>query len=357
MTFRKNKSIFFLIVTFFFVTAEVYASSRSIASLSLNFTRTESYSDQTRNSMTGKIIYNRNPYFFIFETEEPLYQLIYENTDGCFLLDGDTVIEISDQKEFIGQICQDFLNWFKEDYGLSASDFGPSSIWLQDGVTCSRWDYQKNDSHPIDNILVRSDPLGRLIRLDMYQQTEEQNLLLTTTSLNNFSYSAGSFYPTSITTLSYDQSELIMTTLLEFSNVSFNQKETSSHAYEGQSLSVLLQLLPDKDLSPLQKTENPQSPPQSSYKVSIPSVLANTGFKFYKKFITEQDMSACPFYPSCSQFMMDAISQNGVFGFFQGLERLKRCTSAEHKRDLYPTLSNGKHYDPVPPKKEKGSSK
>ena len=76
--------------------------------------------------------------------------------------------------------------------------------------------------------------------------------------------------------------------------------------------------------------------------------LINGSYKFYKKFITAQDMSNCPFYPTCSQFMMDAISKNGAFGFFQGVERLRRCTSTEHKRDQYPTLSNGKHYDPVP---------
>ena len=70
-------------------------------------------------------------------------------------------------------------------------------------------------------------------------------------------------------------------------------------------------------------------------------------------------MSDCPFYPSCSQFMLEAVSQNGVTGFFIGLERLKRCTNTEHKRNLYPTLSNGKHYDPVPVKQKsqkKGSA-
>ena len=53
--------------------------------------------------------------------------------------------------------------------------------------------------------------------------------------------------------------------------------------------------------------------------------------------------------------MLEAVSQNGVAGFFIGLERLRRCTTTEHKRNLYPTLSNGKHYDPVPVKQNKGN--
>lgn len=34
----------------------------------------------------------------------------------------------------------------------------------------------------------------------------------------------------------------------------------------------------------------------------------------------------CRFYPSCSQYMMDAIEQNGLFvGCWQGIKRLLRC--------------------------------
>lgn len=83
------------------------------------------------------------------------------------------------------------------------------------------------------------------------------------------------------------------------------------------------------------------------YSVSIPEVLTGAGFSFYKKFITSQDSSNCPYAPSCSQYMKDAVRENGFFGIIQGLERKRRCTRAEHSRNLYPLTENGKHSDPV----------
>ena len=37
-----------------------------------------------------------------------------------------------------------------------------------------------------------------------------------------------------------------------------------------------------------------------------------------------------------------------VFGIIMGLERLKRCTSYEHSRNLYPVVNGNHHADPVP---------
>ena len=120
---------------------------------------------------------------------------------------------------------------------------------------------------------------------------------------------------------------------------------------------LLLVADPQSDLSIAYKIESPLTPASPVYRVSIPSVLTNASFKFYKKFITNQDMTNCPFSPSCSKYMLEAVSEYGAAGFFMGLDRLNRCTSTEHKRNMYPTLSNGKHYDPVPPKQNTGSKK
>jgi uncharacterized protein len=59
--------------------------------------------------------------------------------------------------------------------------------------------------------------------------------------------------------------------------------------------------------------------------------------KGYKLFISPLLPSACRFYPTCSEYMMDAIAKYGVFrGVWQGLKRIGRC---------HPFHEGG--YDPV----------
>lgn len=59
---------------------------------------------------------------------------------------------------------------------------------------------------------------------------------------------------------------------------------------------------------------------------------------FYKKFISPFLPPACRFYPTCSEYMMEAIREYGFFkGMFLGLKRLLRC---------HPFRPGG--YDPVP---------
>ena len=367
MTAGKNRFIFYLLLLF--ATERFYASSKNITSLSLNFTRTESTSSQPENKMTGSIIYNKNPFFFVFQTNEPSAQTLYQNSQGAWLLQDDTVIDISDQQENLTQICNDFLNWFKDDYGLKASGFAPSLLWLENDTTVSRWDKEPEQAQPIDHVIVYSDSLGRLTGLNMYviplvqaQESESEEIppqpdpvLFTSTTLSDFKYSAGHYYPAQITSVSYENNIPLITTKLSFSNISFAFSGTDKNTKK-YAVSQILELKPSADLSRPVPFVTVQKPEETVYRVSIPAVLVNTGFKFYKKFITNQDMTNCPFYPSCSQYMLQAVSQNGIAGFFQGLDRLNRCTTSEHKRDLYPVTENGRHYDPVP-SKNKGSSR
>ena len=326
--------------------------------MSLNFSRKEiSLTEQnTAAVIKGKITYNKAPALFIFEITEPAHQIMYMNDDGTFLLDGDTVYDFSENKDFLLQTCNDFLNWFKEDLGLRASDFTPSVIWLEEGQTVSQWDCHNLEEQPLDKILVYTDSYGRFLELKMYMDSE---VLVTHTTLSAFEDSAGISYPTLITSVSYENDLPFVQTELELSQIQFNlpyQLLYSSKEIELTQKETLLQTdinIPS-DLSFAKQIQTPAVPAQTVYKVSIPSVLVNSSYKFYKKFITNQDMTNCPFYPSCSQYMLEAVSKNGIPGFIQGLDRLKRCTTTEHSRNLYPTLANGKHYDPVP---EKGAAK
>ncbi len=360
----ENKTVKFTFLIFAFLTLfspGIYSSSKNISFLYLNFERNESYPSeiqaQSAGTIKGSITYSKAPYYFIFKTTFPQVQTMYCNSDGAYILDGNTVTEIPDGTEALEQICADFLNWFKQDLGLKESFFAPNLVWQENNQTVSQWDYQKQDEHPIDSVIVYSDSLGRFTKVNMFMNSVSETPV-TSTSLENFEYDTGFYYPSKITSISYEGEEAIIKTELCFSSVSFNKtgKELLTSNIK-DTTELLLVADPQSDLSIAHTIESPLTPASPVYRVSIPSVLTNASFKFYKKFITNQDMTNCPFSPSCSQYMLEAVSEYGAAGFFMGLDRLNRCTSTEHKRNMYPTLSNGKHYDPVPPKQNTGSKK
>ncbi|MBO7216152.1 MAG: membrane protein insertion efficiency factor YidD [Clostridia bacterium] len=65
--------------------------------------------------------------------------------------------------------------------------------------------------------------------------------------------------------------------------------------------------------------------------------------RFYQKHISPGLGANCRFYPTCSQYAIEAIEEWGVIiGIFLGLWRLLRCQ---------PFCKGG--YDPVPKRKKK----
>lgn len=58
----------------------------------------------------------------------------------------------------------------------------------------------------------------------------------------------------------------------------------------------------------------------------------------YKRFISPLLPSACRFYPTCSEYMAEAVAKRGILkGVWLGVKRLGRC---------HPFHAGG--YDPVP---------
>ena len=70
-------------------------------------------------------------------------------------------------------------------------------------------------------------------------------------------------------------------------------------------------------------------------------------FLFYKRRISSQDMGACNFTPSCSEYAMLSVKQLGAAkGIINGFDRLTRCHPIAAK--YYPRDSTGqKLADPV----------
>lgn len=65
--------------------------------------------------------------------------------------------------------------------------------------------------------------------------------------------------------------------------------------------------------------------------------------RFYKKYISVHTLPSCKYYPTCSQYGLEAIERFGAFkGGLLTVFRILRCN---------PFSKGG--YDPVPEKKEK----
>jgi putative membrane protein insertion efficiency factor len=55
-----------------------------------------------------------------------------------------------------------------------------------------------------------------------------------------------------------------------------------------------------------------------------------TPIKFYQKWISPGLAPRCKYYPSCSQYAVDAISIHGIKGVFMAGWRLLRCNPWSH---------------------------
>ena len=54
--------------------------------------------------------------------------------------------------------------------------------------------------------------------------------------------------------------------------------------------------------------------------------LLLTILRIYKRWISPMLPSACRFYPTCSEYTMDAVQKHGAWrGMWMGLRRLLRC--------------------------------
>lgn len=64
--------------------------------------------------------------------------------------------------------------------------------------------------------------------------------------------------------------------------------------------------------------------------------------RFYRKHISPYKPACCRFYPTCSSYALQAVSEYGAIrGGFLSMKRILRCN---------PFFKGG--YDPVPPKPE-----
>ena len=321
----------------------LFAQSRNIQNFQLEFSKTETSTESSVSStVKGKISYQQNPYAFVFEVTVPEPQISYLNSKGSFILENSKAVSAEEQKNIILQVQNDFLNWFRADYGLQKSGYRMLEFYKKDKDVILRWIMSSPTDNPVAYVNVYINERGYYDRMQMYSALNE---MLSETRLSGFNNSNGYFYPTVIETIIYDNKKELEKIILTFENVQINS------AYENPystGKTVLIKKEPVKINYNQQLLEQPE---KKQFKTSDTQIIFNAGYSFYKKFITNQDTTNCPFNPTCSQYMMQSISKYGLFGIMMGFERLSRCTVVEHKRDIY-SIKDGRHYDPVPDFKE-----
>ncbi|NOX16878.1 MAG: membrane protein insertion efficiency factor YidD [Chlorobi bacterium] len=76
---------------------------------------------------------------------------------------------------------------------------------------------------------------------------------------------------------------------------------------------------------------------------------ALSGFQFfYKNFVSDLDGDNCPFYPSCSNFFVEAVRKtNFLQGSLLFADRFTRDMNFFKYYNHYPVHPSGRFYDPV----------
>ena len=101
-----------------------------------------------------------------------------------------------------------------------------------------------------------------------------------------------------------------------------------------------------------QETPSTQVSPSTHHSFWEKSGIVQIGYLFlggYQQIISSQDVPACNFYPSCSHFAQEALTQAGFpKNILLISDRLQRCNGLPGKDVIYPFLPDkGRYYDPI----------
>jgi hypothetical protein len=77
------------------------------------------------------------------------------------------------------------------------------------------------------------------------------------------------------------------------------------------------------------------------------NLIISFSFLLYKEFISSQDVEACVFYPSCSEYTIQAVENRGVIiGMLDGFDRILRCHPFVIEKDYDYDRITDKYHDP-----------
>lgn len=328
--FQNRKSILF--VFFLSLLFSLYADNPVVKTLSLNFERKETTKDNQTSILKGSIFYQQYPYVFIFHTENPKPEFIYENYDGAFMVEAGKTYEFTEEDDFLSQACSDFLNLFKSDFGIFEAGYKVKYLTTFQNLICASSYYGGEDEFYIASVLLYKNSDGNYCKLEMFDIEKE---LIESTELSDYIHYNGFKFPQTIVTKSYFENEPDSSVEVKLSQVVINQitdNKFSSNEYEP---------VENQNRSVTEKRSVVQIPESQKYNVSTTSILVHTAYDFYKKYITDQDIPGCAFTPTCSSFMTQSVKAHGLWGIVEGLDHLRRCSRHEVKRNIYVRNKNG----------------
>ncbi len=318
-----------------------------LSSFSLKAQLISEVPDQEASSLYCAISWQAQPFRCVYQILQDEGQIVFCTDRLCLVFDAEKQawIEQKESLEIIQQIAMDISNWFNADLGLGASGFESIKSYMEQGQLHSLWENRGKIPNPI----LRVESIYENGHFTSLRMLLADYSLFAHSLLTDYAYCQGRAYPQIIVTENYGEGRMILRKELRLSEVQLDY-------FEG-----LPEHIPLPELGPTTIVQKPQNrefslplPEKTSLHSSTASTDSNLALvilgahSVYKRFISNQDMSNCPYTPSCSQYMLEAVKKNGPLGFVQGYERLKRCTAHEHGRNLYIKAANGKNFDPVP---------
>lgn len=341
----KNK--FFLGLIFLSFALPLFSQNKNFRSLSFDYELTIKAGTGTESVQKGSIEYSFSPFIFVFTAQVGYSPKIitWINPDGIFTKNNGKVSSLEEGESTFYEFCRDYLRLIQADWGFG-TNYLPNLSYFDKSLNAVATEWYRNPEN-YDSSIPRSlttwvNKNNQLIKCESKDTKKESS---STWYFSDFYSYNGKYFPKTVIFESKKNGVLVSTKSYVFSNIVFNQPVSPEYT------SNIIQL---EEVPPLAKINQPskygiaEEPASGVYRTSIAQVSVNTAFKFYKKFITEQDASNCLYSPTCSQYMLQAVSKNGLWGIFQGIDRLKRCNNDEHTSNLYIVTPDGKHYDPVP---------
>lgn len=339
----KNKAVIFLI--FLLSGLPLFSQTKTIRSLSFDFEILAQDASTQSFSQSGSVEYSSSPFTFVYKFTDPINQTFWVNPDGAFEKTGTQTKPYSQNEDVLYAICNDFLNLLNADFGFDSNYYKSISEYDAElNAVKTTWIKSPDDTN-INNprsLVAWTDQDGCIKKCE--SQNSQKNESTTWYFSDCFLYN-GKYFAQKVIIQNKKNSKITSSVYYTFSNIKFNQPLSAQYI----SSSIEIQEFEQKEkTAALKKYGTATEPPLESYKTSIPQVTVGAAYKFYKTFITGQDNTNCGYSPSCSQYMLQAVSKNGLAGIFQGIDRLSRCTKEQHSSNLYTVTKDGKHYDPVP---------
>lgn len=127
--------------------------------------------------------------------------------------------------------------------------------------------------------------------------------------------------------------KIFLVLYLSFFSLAFSQ--TERFKWEKADIVYRLEQAPSKSAHTLDSSN------QSNF-------LLKSVTQIYWFLISDLDGDNCPFHPSCSSFLLDAVNETNIFqGTMMFLDRFTRDASFIGRYNRYPKHFSGKLYDPA----------